>query len=277
MQKSRREAPAISSHIIMLLLVAFAMIPLVVLAFNSVKTRPDFASNPLGPPQEIRLQNYPEAWQESNFGRTATNSLTLVVATVLAVLTLGGLASYSIARINPPGSDFVMFYMLVASTIPIWLFMVPLFFMWRNLGLVNTRVGLILIYTAINLPFAIFLLRTFLVRVPLEIEEAALVDGASRLMIFFRVILPITWTGFLTVGLVVSLAVWGEYQIALIMIHDPNLYPITTSYNSFTETFGRDWTLTSAVAVMMIFPVLVLFIALQRQFIDGLTQGSVKA
>ena len=148
---------------------------------------------------------------------------------------------------------------------------------YSDLGLVNTRLGLILIYTAINLPFAIFLLRTFLVRVPLEIEEAALVDGASRLMIFFRVILPITWTGFLTVGLVVSLAVWGEYQIALIMIHDPNLYPITTSYNSFTETFGRDWTLTSAVAVMMIFPVLVLFIALQRQFIDGLTQGSVKA
>lgn len=88
--------------------------------------------------------------------------------------------------------------------------------------------------------------------------------------------MPIAWTGFLTVGLVVALGVWGEYQVALIMMHDPSLFPVTTSYGAFTERFGRDWALTSSAAVMMIAPVILLFLGLQRQFVEGLTQGSVK-
>ena len=169
-----------------------------------------------------------------------------------------------------------MVYMLVASTLPIWLYMVPLFFLFRTAGLLNSRLGLILIYTGINLPFAVFLLRAFLLSVSDEIEDAARVDGANRLQVFVRIILPITTTGFLTVGLVVALAVWGEFQIALVMIQDASKLPVTTSFNSFATTFGRDWTLTSAVAVMMILPVLVFFLAFQRQFTAGLTQGSVK-
>ena len=109
-----------------------------------------------------------------------------------------------------------------------------------------------------------------------EIEDAARVDGANRMQVFLRIILPITSTGFLTVGLVVALAVWGEFQIALVMIQDAAKLPVTTSFNSFATTFGRDWTLTSAVAVMMIVPVLAIFLVFQRQFTAGLTQGSVK-
>jgi raffinose/stachyose/melibiose transport system permease protein len=274
---NRRQPPAIFNHVVLLMLVSFAILPLLVLAFNSVKSRQEFGANPLGPPREIQWENFPRAWEEGNFARTATNSLILVVATVTCVLTLGGLAAYSLARINPPGTDSVMFYMLVVSTIPIWLYMVPLFFMWRNLGLLNTRLGLVIIYTALNAPFAIFLLRTFLLSIPSELEDAAMVDGANRFQTFRQIILPLSWTGFLTVGLVVALAVWGEYQVALIMIQDSTRFPITTSYNSFNEEFGRDWTLTSAGALMMIFPVLLLFLSLQRQFIAGLTQGSVKA
>ena len=109
-----------------------------------------------------------------------------------------------------------------------------------------------------------------------DFEDAARVDGANELQIITRVVLPLVWPGFLTVGLVVGLAVWGEFQLALIFIQDPDAAPITTSYFKFTQRFGRDWPLTSAGAVMMIFPVLVFFLALQRRFIEGLTQGGVK-
>lgn len=273
----RRETGGLFNHIVLVLMVTFAVAPILVLLFNSVKDRAELAQNPLGPPSEIHLENFPKAWSQGNFGTTARNSAVLVVGTVTSVLMLGGLAAYSLARLNPPGADGFMFYMLVAATLPIWLYMIPLFVLWRTLGLLNNPLGLIMIYTAVNAPLAVFLLRSYLLNIPRELDDAALVDGANRLQIFIRIILPLSWTGFLTVGLVVALAVWGEFQIALVFVHDPDLFPVTTSYFKFINRFGRDWALTSAAAVMMIAPVVIFFLALQRRFVEGLTQGSVKS
>jgi raffinose/stachyose/melibiose transport system permease protein len=120
------------------------------------------------------------------------------------------------------------------------------------------------------------LLRSYLSNLPKEYEDAARVDGANELQVLTRVVLPLTWPGFLTVGLVVGLGIWSEFQVALIFISDPNMFPVTTSYFKFQERFGTDWSLTSAAAFMMIAPVLVLFLALQRRFVTGLTQGGLK-
>jgi raffinose/stachyose/melibiose transport system permease protein len=109
-----------------------------------------------------------------------------------------------------------------------------------------------------------------------DFEDAARVDGANELQVMTRVVIPIMWPAFLTVGLVIGLGVWSEFQAALIFLQRGELMPVTTSYYNFTQRFGRDWSLTSAGAVMMIAPVLVLFLALQRQFVTGLTQGGIK-
>ncbi len=276
MLKQRREAPAIFNHLILSLLVVFALLPIVVLFFNSLKSNAEIGTNPLGPPREIHLENFQTAWERGNFSRTMRNSVVLVIGTVSLVLVLGGLAAYSLARLKPAGSDGFMLYMLVAATIPLWLYLIPLFILWRTLGLLNNPLGLILIYTATNAPLAVFLLRSFLISIPRELEDAAFIDGASKFQTFFRIILPLAWTGFLTVGLVVGLGVWSEFQIALIFVQLPEFYPVTTSYFAFASRFGRDWALTSAAAVMMIAPVIIFFLALQRRFVDGLTAGSVK-
>ncbi len=277
MLKQRREAPAIFNHIILSLLVVFALLPIMVLFFNSVKSNAEIGSNPLGPPRELHFENFKTAWERGKFSRTMRNSVVLVIGTVTSVLVLGGLAAYSLARLKPPGSDGFMLYMLVAATIPLWLYLIPLFILWRSLNLLNNPLGLILIYTATNSPLAIFLLRSFLISIPRELEDAAFMDGANKLQTFFRIILPLAWTGFLTVGLVVGLGVWSEFQIALIFVQLPEFYPVTTSYFAFASRFGRDWALTSAAAVMMIAPVIIFFLALQRRFVDGLTAGSVKS
>jgi raffinose/stachyose/melibiose transport system permease protein len=167
--------------------------------------------------------------------------------------------------------------MLVASTIPVWLYLVPLFFTWKSLNLLNNRVGLILIYVALNAPFSIFLLRSYLIGLSPDFEDAARVDGANELQVLTRIVVPLTWPGFLTVGLVVGLSVWSEFQIALIFIQEPEKFPVTTSFFKFADRYSRDWSLTSAGAAMMIIPVLLLFLALQRRFIEGLSQGGVKA
>lgn len=272
----RRESSLVPNYVILILLVAFALGPLVVLAFNSLKTAQELVVNPLGFPNSFRPLNFADAWRQGGFQTTAMNSVFLVVTTVALELLLAGLAAYSLARLNPPGHNAFMLYMLVGSTLPIWLFLVPLFYLWSQLGLRNTLYGLTILYVAFNAPFATFLLRAFMVQIPRDFEDAARVDGANELSVFTRVVLPLTWPGFLTVGLVVGLGVWNEFQTALIFTSDPDLFPVALSYYKFTSRFGRDWTLTSAAAVMMIAPVLLLFLALQRRFIAGLSQGGLK-
>jgi raffinose/stachyose/melibiose transport system permease protein len=273
----RRQASLAPNYIILSLLLFFALCPLVILSFNSVKSNIEVAQNPLGPPRAIHLENFPTAWEVGGFATTTGNSVILVVSTVIGVLMLGGLAAYSLARLNPAGSNVFMLYMLGGSTLPIWLFLVPLFFLWRTLGLYNTLHGLIIIYIALNSPLAIFLLRSYMVSLPADFEDAARVDGANELQVLIQIVLPLSWPGFLTVGLIVALGVWSEFQLALIFINDPKLFPVTTSYYQFTSRFTRDWALTSAAAVMMIIPILVIFLALQRRFIEGITQGGLRA
>lgn len=254
----------------------FAIYPIAILILNSLKSRQDLGQNPSGLPKDYLWSNYRTAFNTSNFAHHAANSFFLVFVTVIIVLTLGGFAAYSLARLKPRGSGAVMFYMLTVSTLPIWLYIVPLFFLWRQIGLLNNYFGLILLYVALNSPFAIFLLRSYLIRIPREIEEAAIMDGASKLRVLTKVLLPISWSGFLTVGLVVALNVWNEFQVAFILINDKEKLPVATSFFAFQQEFGNDWTLTSAVGVLVIAPVLLLFFLFQRKFTDGLVQGSVK-
>jgi raffinose/stachyose/melibiose transport system permease protein len=272
-----RQPSPVPNHVILLLLTLFQLGPLLILVFNSLKTRADLGRNPLGPPQELIWENYPRAWDVGNFATTTRNSGVLVVGTVIGVLALGGLAAYSLAKLNAPGGGLVTLYLLVGSSLPIQLFLVPLFFVWLRLGLVNNLFGLVLIYTAINAPFAIFLLRSYMLQLPGDFEDAARVDGASEWQIFTGVVVPLSWPGFLTAGLVVALNVWNEFLLATVFLTDPDRFTIVTSYFNFQTRYSRDWALTSAAAVIMILPVVAIFLALQRRFIEGLSQGGLKA
>lgn len=275
--KIRKVVSALPRHFSLSFLMFVAISPLIILIFNSLKSRANLGADPVGYPDKLIFGNYANAVEQSNFLNSMTNSFILATFTVIPVLVLGGLAAYSLSRIQPRGTGAVMAYMLGVSTLPLWLYIVPLFYYWKTLGLINSFLGLVILYTAFNSPFAIFLLRSFLLKVPKEVEEAAVIDGANRMQILIRVILPLTWTGFLTVGLLVAVAVWGEFQVALIFISDPEKFPVTTAFFAFQQQFGNDWTLTSAVAVLTILPVLALFLSFQRKFTEGLTQGSVKA
>jgi raffinose/stachyose/melibiose transport system permease protein len=273
---SKGKPNLLPNYLVMILLLVFTLGPIAILFFNSLKSNQELGTNPIGMPLVFQFENYANAWAQGGFSVTMTNSLIYVVCTVIGVLILGGMAAYSLARLDPPGGGLYMIYMLTLSAIPFWLYVIPLFILWRNLGLLNSRVGLIIMYIAVNSPFAIFLLRSYFANLPRDFEDAARVDGANEWQVMTRVIVPMMWPAFLTVGLVVALGVWGEFQAALIFLQNDALLPVTTSYYNFTQRFGRDWALTSAGAVMMILPVLIVFLALQRRFVEGLTQGGMK-
>lgn len=271
----RRRLALLPNYLILSLLAAFSLGPLVIMGFNSLKPQVEIGRNPLGVPQRIVWENYPDAWEIGNFSTTLRNSSILVVGTLSGVLLLGGMAAYSMARLKLPGENFMTLYLLVGASLPIQLFLVPLFFLWRNLGLVNSLFGLILIYIAVNSPFAIFLLRSYMLNLPSDFDDAARIDGASEWQVFTRIVIPLSWPAFLTVGLVVGLAVWNEFLLATVFLTDARHATVVTSYYSFTSRFTREWGQTSAAAIMMIMPVLVLFLSLQRRFIAGLTRGGL--
>jgi raffinose/stachyose/melibiose transport system permease protein len=275
-RSTRREPSKAPYYVILILLALFALGPLVVLLFNSLKTNAEIGRNPLGPPFAPVFQNFPNAWVQGNFATTMLNSTILTVGTVVGVCVIAGTAAYALDRLDLPGADGVLLYLFVASAVPFQLFLVPLFFLWSSLGLTNTLFGLIVIYWAIFSPFATLLLRSYLVALPRDFEEAARIDGASELQVLTRVVLPLSWPGFLTVALVSGLAAWNEFFFAITFIQDDNLKPITTSFLAFQSNFSRDWGLTSAAGMIIILPIVVLFLFLQRRFITGLTAGGLK-
>jgi len=274
--RSKRETSLIPNYVVLLALTVFAIGPMIMLLLNSFKSRADLGRNPLGLPSKLLWSNYSRAWDIGNFSTTTRNSGLLVAMTVVGVLLLGGMAAYSLAKLNPPGGSGVMLYLLVGSSLPLQLFLVPLFFLWKNLGLTNSLPGLALIYIATNSPLAIFLLRSYMIQLPRDFEDAARVDGAGELQIFFGIVVPLSWPGFLTVGLVVALNVWNEFLLATVFLTKQQLFTVVTSYYQFMTQFSRDWSLTSAAAMMMILPVIAIFLLLQRRFVEGLTQGGIK-
>jgi raffinose/stachyose/melibiose transport system permease protein len=272
----RRELGLLPNYVVLGALLVFALGPLLILAFNSVKDRAELGRNPLGPPQQVLLENFAKAWDVGNFAVTTRNSGILAAGTVAGVLFLGGMAAYSLAKLKLPGAGLLTMYLLIGTSLPIQLYLVPLFFAWQRLGLVNNLFGLVLIYIATNAPFAVFLLRSYMIQLPSDFEDAARVDGAGEWQVFARIVVPLAWPGFLTVGLVVALNVWNEFLLATVFLTEQELFTVVTSYANFATRFSRDWSLTSAAALMMILPVIAIFLLLQRRFIEGLTQGGLK-
>jgi raffinose/stachyose/melibiose transport system permease protein len=148
--------------------------------------------------------------------------------------------------------------------------------MWRDLNLINTHIGLIIIYCGLQSPFATYLLRSYLIALPEEFMEAARIDGASNFQILRYIILPLSWPGFITAALIVGLGAWNEFLFAVTFLNNPDLKPISTGLYAFQTRYSRDWDLTNAGAVIMILPIIILFLFLQRQFVEGFTQGGLK-
>ena len=274
---ARRTQSTLPNYIVLILLALFAGLPIALLITNSLKSTAEIAASPFSMPREVLWSNYAEAFETGKYGLTIRNSAILTISTIAFSLTVAGLAAYALARLKLKWANILSFYFLVGIGVPAQLFIIPLFFMWKQLGLVNTHIGLIIIYTALQAPFATYLLRSYMLSIPEEFVDAAKIDGASDWQVFRHVIAPLTGPGFLTAGLVIGLFTWNEFLFAVTFLPDPEFKPVATSLYAFQQRFGRDWGLTNAGSVIMMAPVLILFLALQRRFIEGLTQGGLKA
>lgn len=264
-----------SRFTVLCLLAVFSAMPLLVTVWNSLKTQVEIASNPLGFPSDPQWQNYLEAWTVGDFGTGFASSVAVVFGSVLLIAIVSTMAAYALSRLEFPKSGSLILYLLVLNSLPIQLFLVPLFFVWSRLGLYDTHLGLVIIYTAVNAPFATLLLRSFMIGIPRDYEDAARVDGAGEFKVFLSVTLPLVWSGILTISLVAGLAVYNEFFLALMFIQSPELMPISTSLFNFRNGFSTNFPLQAAAGMMMLAPMMLAFLILHRRFVSGITSSGL--
>lgn len=265
------------NYAILSFLAVFSLLPLVLLGFNSFKSTGEISSNPIGPPMQWMAENYTKAWETGRFATAIPNTLLLIVLTVAGIWLVAGMAAYSLARLKPAGGNAFVMYLLVVVSLPIQATVFVLFSMWSRLDLVDNLWGLVPIYIANSAPFSTILLRSFMVAIPRDFEDAARVDGANNWRVFRHIIFPLTWPGFFTVGLLTALNVWNEFFISVTFIQTPAYKTVSTSlYGFISSTRFQEWGVANAAAVIMLLPIVLLFLFLQRNFIAGITQGGLK-
>jgi len=253
-----------------------ALFPIALLVLNSLKSAQEIVQNPLSLPQTIRWDNFTRAWTDARFSQTFLNSIMLTGMTILLVCTTGSAAAYVLARKKVKSWRLVTGYLLATTTAPIQLFLFPLYFAFAKLGLINNVFAVSLVYTAIYSPFAIMLLRTYFLAVPKELEEAALVDGATHWQVFTKVMLPIVSPGILTVALIIGLYSWNEFLIATTFLQQQDKVTAVVSFFLLSGQYSSDWGEIMAAALIIVLPIVILFVFLQRRFIEGMAGGSVK-
>ncbi|ESY90242.1 MULTISPECIES: carbohydrate ABC transporter permease [Mesorhizobium] len=264
------------SYAFLALFAFIALFPIALLVLNSLKPAAQIVQNPLGLPDPIRWQNFGNAWNHAKFSKTFVNSLVVSGTTIVLVCSTSSLTAYVLARRKIEAWKIVTFYLLATTTAPIQLYIFPLYFGFAKLGLINNIFGVALIYTALYSPFAVMLLRTYFIAVPKELEEAAIVDGATSWQVFWRVMLPIVSPGILTVALIIGLNSWNEFLIATTFLQKQENVTAVIAFYLLSGQYSSDWGEIMAAALIIVVPVVLLFVFMQKRFIEGMAGGSVK-
>ncbi len=271
----RLRLPFSPRHLLLVPISALMLVPLAWMLVTSIQTLPESRHFPPHLiPSGIHWSNYPDAWNAAPFGRFYINSLAVTLASVGGNLLFCSLAGYAFARLRFVGSSVLFVVLLATLMVPFQVTMIPTFLIVKHLGLINSLGALI----APNLvtPFGIFMLRQFFRTLPIELEEAARMDGCSRLGVLFRIVIPLSAPALATLAIVIFLWTWNDFLWPLIAISSPNESTVQLGLASFQGAHQTNWPLLMAGNVMALAPMLILFIAAQRYFVQSLASTGLK-
>lgn len=256
---------------------AFYLFPVYWMVVSALKTSNEVnAAIPTLWPHEATLAAFRWIFERENVARYLSNSLIISTGTTALTLLLATGAAYALSRVRSMWMDAVLIGVMLSQVLPPPLLVTPMFVIFRQLDLVNTYTAVILATTSKTLPFAVIMLRTTFAQIPIEIEEAARVDGASRLSAFTRVTLPLARVGYIVVGTLVFLLAYGEFVYPVSLMNRQSLQPATVGLYGFVGADYSDWGYAMAFASVMVLPVLAVFVALQKRIVSGLTAGALK-
>ncbi|MCA9923572.1 MAG: carbohydrate ABC transporter permease [Anaerolineales bacterium] len=269
---ARLDSAKIISYVFLLVVAVIYVGPLWMLVSTSLKTLPEFFKNATGLPEALNFQNFVDAWNLANFPGYMLNSVIYtVVATAIFVITSVFLA-FPIARGYGRYSKWILALYVIALFLPPAL--IPQFQLILNLGLYNTRIGYIMLFL-VN-PIGVVILVNYIKSIPKELDESAAMDGCGYVRFILTIILPLIRPAVATVIVLHAIGIWNEIILATIYLTNDDLYPITRGLIVFEGVYGSNWPALAAAVLMLMIPMLILFMFLQRYIIAGLTEGSVK-
>ena len=277
-RRSRRGAAGRAAvYLLLALATAITLFPVAWMA--TVSVRPNVEVMRIPPqwiPSVVTWEAYAQVLGSSRYLRTFVNSYAIALTVTLLSLLVGALAAYGLSRFRFRGQRLVMTFLIVTQMFPLVLLCIPYFRVMVRLGLYDTLTSLVLVYTTFTLPFCILMLRAYFAEVPRELEEAAMVDGCSRLGAIVRILLPLSGPALVGSGLYTFLLAWNEFLFAVVLIEAWENRVITMAIYSLLAEFVTEWNMMMAFSILASAPLVVAFIFLQRYFVRGMTVGAIK-
>lgn len=275
-KKPPMSAPTIVLQIVMVIIALIFLAPFYFLLVNSVKSLGDIMVDAANWPTAFHFDNYSKAWEMTRFPEAFANSVIITVISNLIIAMLSAMAAYRMVRSNTRFNQIVFMLFVSAMVIPFQSIMIPLLQVINFLGVNNSIVGLILSYLGLGIPLSVFLFHGFVKGIPLEIEEAATVDGASPFRVFARIVLPMLKPMMVTVIILNCLWVWNDYLLPSLILQSPELRTIPLATFAFFGQYSKQWDMALPALVLGITPIIIFFLSLQKYIVEGVAAGSVK-
>ena len=264
-------------QVLMTMLAALFLAPLFIIVNYSFKTKKElYINSPLSLPQSFQLDNYVKAIDKLNMGTTYINTFIYTAVSVFVLAMLCGITAWAIARCKHRFFKFSYIYFIVGILIPYQALFLPIYTIGFKMHLTNTRFGIIFMYVATGISFGVFLMNSFMSTVPVELEEAARIDGCSVFKTYFSIVLPLLKPAMATLIIMQAFQIWNDYLLASLYVSKKQLKTLTVAIQSLFSAQTSDYTTAMAAIVLSVLPIAVLFMCLQKYFIKGMTVGAVK-
>ena len=276
-ERRSRLVRILAIEIPILLVVVFAIAPYAWMVLTSIRPDADLSTFPLSyMPSQVTLEHYVTLLQQTSFLQNLFSSLVIAAGAVVVGLLTSVPAAYAFSRFRFRGRQVLMTQFLVINMFPVVLLIIPLFVLMRNFHLLDTYFGIIIGHSTFAIPFAVWMLTSYMNGIPREVDEAAMMDGASRLQTIRLVILPLLMPGIVTTAIYIFVTSWNEYLFAMMLSGD-HVRTVTVALQLFIGEFTVQWGLLTAGGTLVAIPVTILFLIVQRRLVGGLTAGAVKA
>jgi N-acetylglucosamine transport system permease protein len=266
-------------HVALAVWAVIVIVPILWTLLASFKNTTEIFSSPWTMPAELRWENWSRAWTKAHVGSYFLNSVIVVACSTFGTMLLGSMAAYVLARYRFVGNRLIYYLFVSGLAFPVFLALVPLFFVVRNLGLLDTHTGLVLVYIAYSLPFTVFFLAAFFKTLPSSVAEAGLIDGCSHTRLFFQVMMPMAKPGLVSIAIFNIIGQWAQYQLPLVLLSNAkDKWVLTQGIADISVTAGyeADWSGLFAAVTIAILPMIIVYAVFQRQIQSGLTSGAVK-
>ncbi|MFI3211894.1 MAG: carbohydrate ABC transporter permease [Eubacteriales bacterium] len=277
MTKKHKKILLVIGYCVLAIIAFLYVFPIIIVLLNSFKTSSEIRTSGLGFPENIYLGNYITAWEAGNFGKAMINSIVITGLSLVFIYFLNVLSAYPFARMKFTGKGALYMIFLSGIMFPIQMAIIPLFKIITNLGLVNNPLGLVFVYTAFSMPMGILIISNFIRAMPIELEEAASIDGCGTVRLLYQIILPIVKPAVATVLIINAISIWNDLLLPIIVLTTKDAKTMPAGLMYFSGQYSTQWEYVTAAVMIISAPMVIFYLFMQKHIVNGLAAGAVKS